>query len=99
MNIESLSSGPVIVLCLARQNAIELWNQLMGPEVFSFARQSAPTSLRALYSDPVDKMRNAVYGTECTDDIQHELQFFFPNSEIFLHEISFNSEMLWVEMP
>jgi nucleoside diphosphate kinase len=77
--IGNLSSGPMIVLCLSRENAIESWRELMGPENCSVAKQSAPTSLRALYGK--DDIENAVYGTKNDDDVGHELRFFFPNSK------------------
>lgn len=75
----SLSPGPLIVLCLARADAVESWKRLMGPENCSLAKLSAPTSLRALYGDPDDDTKNAVYGSDGDDDVQHELRFFFPN--------------------
>lgn len=79
--IEVLCSGPMIVLCLAQENAIEKWKRLMGPESSLVAKESAPSSLRALYGDPDDPSMNAVDGSKSTDDACHELQFFFPNSE------------------
>lgn len=79
--MEILSSGPMIVLCLSRENAIKSWRALMGPENCSMARKSAPTSLRALYGDSKDDMMNAVYGTKEDCDVGHELRFFFPNSK------------------
>lgn len=83
LEIANLSSGPLIVLCLARPNAIELWQRLMGPVDCSAAKRSAPTSLRALYgdADDGDETKNAVYGSRNSDDVRHELQFFFPNSK------------------
>jgi nucleoside diphosphate kinase len=89
MEIVNLSSGPMIVLCLARENAVELWKQLMGPENCLLAKKSAPSSLRALYGDSEDVMKNAVYGSESEDDVGHELQFFFPNSEQANMKMSF----------
>lgn len=81
MEIEYLSSGPMIVLCLARENVIEVWNDLMGPENCVVARKSSPSSLRALYGDPDNEMMNAVHGSKSRDDVEHDLNFFFPNSE------------------
>jgi nucleoside-diphosphate kinase len=71
----------MIVLCLSRENAIESWRELMGPENCSVAKKSAPTSLRALYGNSKDDIENAVYGTENDDDVEHELRFFFPNGK------------------
>lgn len=81
MEIEHLSSGPMIVLCLAREDAVELWKLLMGPENYSVAKLSSPTCLRALYGEPDEASMNAVYGSQSEDDVRHDLQFFFPNSK------------------
>lgn len=71
----------MIVLWLVGENAVEMWQQLMGPENCSVARKSAPSSLRALYGDAEDEVKNAVYGSKSDDDVGHELRFFFPNSK------------------
>lgn len=69
----------MIVLCLGREDAVEKWKELMGPENCAVARQSAPSSLRALYGDLSNDSKNAVYGCMNDSDVEHELQFFFPN--------------------
>ena len=89
IEIENLSSGPMIVLCLVKENAVEEWKQLMGPENCSVARKSAPSSLRALYGDSENDMKNAVYGTQKQDDVEHDLHFFFPNSKKISFEIHY----------
>ena len=82
MEITELSSGPLIALCLAKENAIATLIDLMGPEDCSVARDKAPTSLRALYgADNGNVMKNAVHGSKCASDAQHELHFFFSNSK------------------
>lgn len=85
--IDDLSSGPMIVLCLAREDAVEKWKELMGPENCFVAKESAPTCLRALYGDPDDELSNVVYGSNCDSEVKHELRFFFANSK--RHEKSF----------
>lgn len=79
--IEIFSSGPMVVLVLARSNAVESWKQLMGPENCSVARESSPTSLRALFGAIDDDAMNAVYGSQTDADVNRELLFFFPNSK------------------
>lgn len=78
-DVDVLSAGPMIALCLGREDAVGKWKELMGPESCSVARKSAPSSLRALYGDLSDDTRNAVYGCMTDSDVEHELQFFFPN--------------------
>lgn len=91
MEIDNFCSGPMIVLCSARQDALKGWKLLMGPENCVSARQSAPTSLRAIYGDPEDNLKNAVYGSQAHDDAQRDLQFFFPDSELRNMGMSFIS--------
>lgn len=80
-HVSYLSTGPIVALCLARTNAVTLWQKLMGPEKHSIAKQSAPTSLRALFGDANDDFKSAVYGTELLEDVPQELHYFFPNSK------------------
>lgn len=75
INVDEWSSGPLIALCLSRDDAIELWNKLMGPEDCDIARESAPTSIRAMYGFN----GNPTYGSKCLTQAQRELQFFFPS--------------------
>ena len=82
MHVTYLSTGPIIALCLARTNAVKLWQELMGPEKHLRAKQSAPTSLRGLFGDANDDFKSAVYGTELLEDVPQELHYFFPNSNV-----------------
>lgn len=82
LEIMELSSSPLIALCLAKKNAIRSLIDLMGPENCSVARVKAPTSLRALYGDDNGNViKNAIHGSKCASDAQHELHFFFSNSK------------------
>jgi nucleoside-diphosphate kinase len=76
--VQEWSSGPLIALCLARENAIEMWKKLMGPEDYKTAKESSPTCLIALYGSDGE---NPLYGTDNVSHTQRELRFFFPNSE------------------
>ena len=80
--VVELSSGPMIVLCLCREDAVAKWKELMGPENCPSACQSAPTSLRALYGDPLDDSKNAVFGSDNDEAVKHQLHFFFPNCKL-----------------
>lgn len=72
------SSGPLIALCLARDDAVEMWKKLMGPEDYRKAKESSPTCLRALHGSDGS---NPLYGTDSVSQAQRELRFFFPKSE------------------
>lgn len=78
LNEMEWSSGPLIALCLSHNDAIELWKKLMGPENCQAAKESAPTSIRAMH----DCEENPVYGSKCSTSAQLDLQFFFPSSKI-----------------
>lgn len=82
MEIMELSSDPVVALCLGKENAISSLIDLMGPEDCSVARDKAPTSLRALYGDDNGNViRNAILGSKCASEAEHEIRFFFSNSK------------------
>ena len=34
--IDHMTSGPSLILCLARDNAVEAWRELIGPKVGTF---------------------------------------------------------------
>lgn len=74
-DIHEWSSGPLIALCLAREDAIDMWKKLMGPEDYSIAKEISPPTLRALYGS---NGTNPLYGTDSVAHAQRELRFFFP---------------------
>ena len=39
-----MSSGPVMVLCLARENAVQVWRDMLGPPQVEDAKDEAPES-------------------------------------------------------
>ena len=44
-----MSSGPIVALVLAKENAIAEWRRVMGPTNPQEARESYPDTVRALY--------------------------------------------------
>uniref|UniRef100_A0A8C5F3G6 Nucleoside diphosphate kinase B n=1 Tax=Gadus morhua TaxID=8049 RepID=A0A8C5F3G6_GADMO len=71
-----MSSGPIIALALARENAIAHWKALIGPA--QRARASEPEGLRAKYG--TSDLRNALHGSESMTAAQKEIKFMFPDS-------------------
>lgn len=54
-------SGPMMALCLAREDAVEKWRDMLGPKELEVAKQQAPAryrphSLRALHVDMVNAL-------------------------------------------
>ncbi|XP_041363572.1 nucleoside diphosphate kinase homolog 5-like [Gigantopelta aegis] len=75
-----MSSGPIMALVLARDQAISYWTELVGPTNTFKARETHPDCLRAIYG--TDDQRNALHGSDCFSTAQREIRFFFPNSVI-----------------
>ncbi|XP_013390058.1 nucleoside diphosphate kinase homolog 5 [Lingula anatina] len=73
-----MSSGPIIVLVLSRDNAISYWRELVGPTNTLKARETHPDSLRAIYG--TDDQRNALHGSDSFSNAAREIRFFFSDS-------------------
>ena len=39
-----MSSGPVLALCLAREDAVNKWREILGPKEVSAAKEEQPES-------------------------------------------------------
>jgi len=72
--IEFMTSGPVVVMALEKENAIQAWRDLMGPT--DPAKATNPNSLRKLYGTNVGQ--NATHGSDAPDTAKQEIAFFFP---------------------
>ncbi|MDI6699418.1 MAG: nucleoside-diphosphate kinase [Candidatus Saccharicenans sp.] len=67
-----MSSGPVVVLLLEKDNAIKHWREVMGA---TDPAQAKPGTLRRLYGFSVE--RNAVHGSDGPQTAEYEIGFFF----------------------
>ncbi|CAH8494329.1 unnamed protein product [Dicrocoelium dendriticum] len=76
--VSYISSGPIVVLVLAKENAITAWRDLMGPANSTKAKSLAPLSLRAVYG--TDDQQNAVHGSVSSTTAEKEIRFFFPDT-------------------
>ena len=75
-----MSSGPIMVLVLAKNDAISNWREVIGPTNAEKARELAPHSLRAKYgSGPT---RNALHGSDSSVSAMREIKFFFPTTPV-----------------
>lgn len=71
-----MSSGPCIVMCLEKDDAIKGWRNLMGatnPEA------AEANTLRKLFGKNIDN--NAVHGSDAVETANEELSFFFAGTE------------------
>ena len=72
-----MSSGPVVVLVLAGENAIKKHRDLMGATDPAKADKG---TLRALYGTNIEY--NAVHGSDGPDTAQFEIGYFFPGMDL-----------------
>lgn len=86
-----MSSGPIIVFVLAKQNAVEEWKKIMGPATVMEARLYFPDSIRARYGRRGDGFKNAVHGSSSREQAEKEIHFFFPK---FIIEPLLRDEMV-----
>ncbi len=72
-----MSSGPVVVLCLEREDAIAKWREVMGA---TNPEQADEGTIRKLYG--VDVEKNSVHGSDAPETARTELAFFFSGMEL-----------------
>ena len=67
-----LSSGPIIVMILEGENAIQKNRQLMGS---TNPKEAEEGTLRKMYGISIDK--NSVHGSDSVENAKSEINFFF----------------------
>ncbi len=72
-----MCSGPVVVLCLEREDAIAKWREVMGA---TNPANAAEGTLRKLYA--VDLEKNSVHGSDAPETAAEETSFFFNGLEM-----------------
>jgi nucleoside-diphosphate kinase len=70
--------GPVLISVLEGENAIMKNRDLMGA---TNPKEAAPGTIRADFAKSIDK--NAVHGSDSTENAKNEIAFFFKQQEIF----------------
>jgi nucleoside-diphosphate kinase len=71
---EYLSSGPIVVMVLEKDNAVLDNRKLMGA---TDPRKAEPDTLRKKYGLSIDK--NSVHGSDSVENAKIEIDFFFNN--------------------
>ena len=69
-----LSSGPIVVMVLEKQNAVYANRELMGA---TNPKDASEGTIRKKYGLSIDK--NSVHGSDSIDNAQIEIDFFFKN--------------------
>lgn len=71
-------SGEILVLALAKPDAIAAWRALLGPTNASKAKEDPPHCMRAKYGH--DHTRNGLHGSDSVFNAEREIKFMFPDS-------------------
>ena len=75
--VEFITSGPVLVAALERENAVDELRRVIGA---TDPAEAAPGTIRKLYA--ADKTRNAIHASDSAASAERELAFFFSRHEL-----------------
>ena len=75
--VSFMTSGPVVLICLAGENAVLKNRELMGA---TDPKKANPGTIRAKHGDNMGE--NAVHGSDSTESAARELAIFFDKHEI-----------------
>ena len=73
----TMSSGPVVLLVLEKDNAIAEWRKLMGATNPADAEEG---TIRKDFAENIE--RNSVHGSDATETAAFEMSYFFSQTEI-----------------
>jgi len=76
--VEFMSSGPVLVMILRHENAVEEFRKLIGA---TDPAKAEPGTIRKLFA--VSVQMNAVHGSDSDENAEREANFFFSEVERF----------------
>jgi nucleoside-diphosphate kinase len=74
--VEFITSGPVIIMVLAKENAVKEWRDLMGA---TDSKKAAAGTIRALFG--TDICQNAIHGSDSQESALREIGIFFMDEE------------------
>jgi nucleoside-diphosphate kinase len=72
-----MTSGPVVLMCLERENAIAHWREVMGA---TDPAKAAPGTIRKLFATNIEK--NVSHGSDAPETAAFELSWFFRGLEL-----------------
>ncbi|HBB91474.1 MAG: nucleoside-diphosphate kinase [Bacteroidetes bacterium GWF2_49_14] len=76
--VDFMTSGPILVAILERENAVEAYRKLIGN---TDPAKAEPGTIRKLFAESIQ--RNAVHGSDSDINARKEADFFFSKSERF----------------
>ncbi|XP_022953619.1 probable nucleoside diphosphate kinase 5 isoform X6 [Cucurbita moschata] len=91
--VKYMTSGPVCVMVLEKQNAIADWRAMIGPTDATKAKATHPNSIRAMCG--LDSEKNCVHGSDSLQSAQREISFFFEETVWSLSESSHLSQVFF----
>ena len=75
--IEFMTSGPIVVQVLEKENAIQAWRELMGK---TDPAEAAEGTIRKKYAE--SKGRNSVHGSDSPVSAEREINLWFKPEEL-----------------
>nr|VZI44976.1 unnamed protein product [Spirometra erinaceieuropaei] len=85
--IKEMTSGPILIIVVAKEDAYKTMRELLGPESFSHAQENSPQSLRAMFSSLPDVEKGDdmtwIDATLGAPETQKQLLYFFPIETTF----------------
>jgi nucleoside-diphosphate kinase len=75
--VEFMTSGPVVVAALERDDAVSRLREVMGA---TDSQKAEPGTLRAEFGTDIE--RNAVHGSDSPENARREVGFFFSEAEL-----------------
>jgi nucleoside-diphosphate kinase len=72
-----MTSGPAVLMCLERENAIAHWREVMGA---TDPAKAAPGTIRKLFATNIEK--NVSHGSDAAETAAFELAWFFRGCEL-----------------
>ncbi len=75
--VNYMTSGPVVPMCLEKENAVEDYRKLIGATNPANAEEG---TIRKMYADSVE--RNIVHGSDSPDNAKIEIAHFFKDEDL-----------------
>ena len=72
-----MSEGPIVVMVLRGENAIQRWRGIMGATRPADAEAG---TIRALFGENIE--RNSAHGSDSTESARFEIGYFFPGLDL-----------------
>lgn len=79
--VSFMISGPVVLMCLEGENAMQANRDLMGA---TDPKKAAAGTIRADFAKSIDA--NTVHGSDSVENAKNEISYFFRATELFAYD-------------